>query len=214
MANEVEQSVQSDLTEESKELAFVNFDPERASRSNKKLVIDIDVYMQDQRQPTVMVITEGVLVLIKKVNKELVMVPISVDEIETLFFASKVPSAATIQFKADNEAKLGFSHLIIESDSLMLLLRYVYTRGYLQNRIDFCDRFLMRRGTSMDYFSFNELVEKRQTEKLEWSNGLIRAVYGCDIFVLKGLGKGRLLSSSKWNQNYAVITNIGIFIFK
>lgn len=111
--------------------------------------------MEDQRQPAVMVITEGVLVMIKKVNKELVMVPINVDEIEKLYFSSKVSYAATIQFKAENEAKLGFSHLIIESESLMLLLRYVYTMGYLQNRIDFCDRFLMRRGTSMDYFSFN-----------------------------------------------------------
>ena len=89
------------------------------------------MYTEDQRQPSVMVITEGVLVMIKKVNTELVMVPINVDEIEKLFFASKVPSAATIQFKAENEAKLGFSHLVIESDSLMLLLRYVYSRGYL-----------------------------------------------------------------------------------
>ena len=52
--------------------------------------------MEDQRQPAVMVITEGVFVMIKKVNKELVMVPINVDEIEKLYFSSKVSYAATI----------------------------------------------------------------------------------------------------------------------
>ena len=49
----------------------------------------------------VLVITAGVLVMIYKISKELVMFPVKVDEIETLLLAETVPSAAAIHLKGE-----------------------------------------------------------------------------------------------------------------
>ena len=90
------------------------------------------------------------------------MFPMKVDEIETLLLAETVPSAAAIHFKSKNQAQLGFSHLIIESPSLILLMRYAIIQGYLQDRIDFCDEFKMKRDVSLDLFPFKKLEELRR----------------------------------------------------
>ena len=49
----------------------------------------------------ILVITAGVLVMIYKISKELVMFPVKVDEIETLLLAETVPSAAAIHLKGE-----------------------------------------------------------------------------------------------------------------
>ena len=130
---------------------MAQFDPERAAKDGKKLAIEIEVYMQgmqNKRHMAILVITAGVLVMMYKISKEMVMFPVRVDDIETLLLAETVPSAAAFHFKSQVEARLGFSHLIIESPSLILLMRYTIIRGYLQDRIDFCDEFKMQRDAS------------------------------------------------------------------
>ena len=89
-------------------------------------------------------------------------------------------------------------------------MRYAIIRGYLQDRIDFCDEFKMQRDASKLLFSFNELSELRRQESLEWSNGIVRSIFGCEI----GKYEKGIISDGKWKQRYAVITNIGIFVFK
>ena len=49
----------------------------------------------------ILVITAGVLVMIYKIGKEVVIFPTKVDDIETLLLAETVPSAAAIHFKTE-----------------------------------------------------------------------------------------------------------------
>ena len=57
--------------------------------------------MNEKRHMAILVITAGVLVMIYKIGKEVVIFPTKVDDIETLLLAETVPSAAAIHFKTE-----------------------------------------------------------------------------------------------------------------
>jgi hypothetical protein len=85
-----------------------------------------------------MVIGADVMVLLYRKNKNVVMNPFSMDSILNMYLAENVPSACSIQVNEDTEKRIGRSHLIIESPSMGLVMRYVLERAY-KLELDFTD---------------------------------------------------------------------------
>ena len=60
-----------------------------------------------------------------------------------MVLAENVPSACTWQVDEEAETKIGRSHLIFESRSMGLIMRYVLEREY-EIELDFCDSVPIR----------------------------------------------------------------------
>ena len=60
-----------------------------------------------------------------------------------MVLAENAPAACTIQVDPEVEDKIGRSHLIFESKSMGLIMRYVLEREY-DIEVDFCDSVLLR----------------------------------------------------------------------
>lgn len=109
-------------------------------------------------EPTeaILVIANDVFVLLYKQRKTVVVNPFDINEVRDLILAENVPSACTIQVSEEIETKIGRSHLIFESKSMGLLMRYVLEREY-NIEVDFCDSVPIRiLGAERD-FCFTEL---------------------------------------------------------
>ena len=87
--------------------------------------------------------------------------------------AENVPSACTIEVSEEIEAKIGRSHLIFESRSMGLLMRYVLEREY-DIEVDFCDSVPMRINGGDGDFCFIEIETKKKDRELEENNGTVR----------------------------------------
>ena len=73
-----------------------------------------------------------------------------------MVLAENVPSACTWQVDETVEDKIGRSHLIFESRSMGLIMRYVLEREY-EIELDFCDSVPLRMNGSEKDFCFTEL---------------------------------------------------------
>lgn len=108
--------------------------------------------MNSVREHAILVITEGVMVMLFKARKNIVITPVKIDDIEALILSSNVSSAASIAFKEDVEGKVGRSHLIIESPSMALLMRFLLEMDY-PIEIEFADDVNMREGgKAVDFY--------------------------------------------------------------
>lgn len=74
--------------------------------------------------------------LIYKASKSKVLEPLKMNEIQAMYLAENVPSAAALQLSDEMTAKTGHSHLIIESQSMALLMRYINDNDF-EAEIDF-----------------------------------------------------------------------------
>ena len=73
----------------------------------------------------------------------MVVAPFKIQDIRDFILAENVPSACTLQVDQEVEDRIGRSHLIFESKSMGLIMRYVIEREY-DIEIDFCDSVPIR----------------------------------------------------------------------
>ena len=73
-----------------------------------------------------------------------------------LMLAENVPSACTIEVNTETEAKINRSHLVLESPSMGLLMRYILERDY-SVELDFTDAVPMRVFNKEIDFCFDDL---------------------------------------------------------
>ena len=109
--------------------------------------------------------------------------------------AENVPSACTLQVDQEVEDRIGRSHLIFESKSMGLIMRYVIEREY-DIEIDFCDSVPIReQGVERD-FCFTELDQRRKVKADEQNNGTIRCTMNGNMHLLE---EGGMFSSETWH---------------
>ena len=187
----------------------IKFEVEAAATSPKMLGVDCEVYSAQKRQHAILCITEGILLLVFKGTKSAVINPISINSVQTLYLAENVPSAAALHLTAEIEELVGQSHLIIESPSMGLIMRYVIEKNY-RTEIDFCDELEIKIASAPSDFFFSDLPIMRKNEMDQWSNGTVRSVHVEEkLFELEE----NTFSADVWHKRCGVITNLGIFLF-
>ena len=113
-------------------------DVDKVVKSKSLLGVEIEVYLNMKRDHAILVITDGTLVMLYKSNMGIVINPVHVDNIAKMYIAQNVPSAAALEFKEEVEQKMGRSHLILESPSMGLFLRYLCETTNIE--VDFCSQ--------------------------------------------------------------------------
>ena len=73
-----------------------------------------------------------------------------------------MPSAAALEFKEEVEQKMGRSHLILESPSMGLFLRYLCETTNIE--VDFCSQVMTRVGTRQEEFEFEDIPLLKEQE--------------------------------------------------
>ena len=128
----------------------------------------------DRPDKAVFVIANDIIVLVYTAKKNVVMTPFPISSITELNYADNVPSACTITVDESVEDKIGRSHIILESKSMGLILRYILEREY-EIEVDFCNTVIIRERGVERTFSFTELEQARQERVDEKNNGTLRA---------------------------------------
>ena len=194
-----------DQEQQGNQMNIINVD--QAMKDKELLAIDIEVYINDQRRHAILIITKKVVVMMYKKGNPVIN-PIKVDEFQSLYLAQNVPSGAALQFTEATEARLRLSHVILESPSMGLLMRYVLEKDF-PIEIDFTDEIEYEKEGQTKSFFFTDMVKWRQQELNEFSSGHVRSVevtrmMEAEIFHF---------SANQWHTRTAVVTNIGVFIF-
>ena len=108
------------------------------------------------KKPAILVIAYGVLMLIKSDSKQKLYESFNLKSVRNLLIAENTPSAAAFELDEELEAKLGTSHIIIETTSLGLLMRYILDH-YFSVKLDFTDTISLNTNGCMEEFSFEHL---------------------------------------------------------
>ena len=173
------------------------------------LAIDMEILDHGKRKPGIFVITQGVLILLYKSTKRMVTQPFKFDNIQKLSMAENVPSAAALELDEDAKQATRKSHLIIESPSMGLLMRYIIELNF-SAEIDFCEELTMTEEDNEIDFQFIELVTMKRDEFARFSSGVVRATTrDLQVFELEE----NTFSANIWHEKKAVVTNVGIFLF-
>ena len=184
-------------------------DVDKVVKSKSLLGVEIEVYLNMKRDHAILVITDGTLVMLYKSNMGIVINPVHVDNIAKMYIAQNVPSAAALEFKEEVEQKMGRSHLILESPSMGLFLRYLCETTNIE--VDFCSQVQIRVGTREEEFEFEEIPLFKEQEQNAYSSGFVRSVTQLqELFEFK---EGSWTSNDEWLRRHAVITNIGVFVW-
>ena len=112
-----------------------------------------------------------------------------------------------MQVGEDVEDKIGRSHLIFESKSMGLIMRYILEREY-EIELDFCDSVPIRVSGVEEDFCFTELENLKKIKRDEDNNGSVRCTVNSPIYILE---EGGFLSSDSWMPIYGFMTNLGMF---
>ena len=134
-------------------------DPVSILQSSTLLAVEIQIYMKlgSEPQDSIFVLANDVAIFLYKQRKNIVVTPFKILDIKELVIAENVPSACTMQVDESVEDKIGRSHLIFESKSMGLILRYVLERNYEEIEVDFSDSVPIReQGVEKD-FCFTDL---------------------------------------------------------
>ena len=184
-------------------------DVDKVVKSKSLLAVEIEVYLNMKRDNAILVITEGTLVMLYKSNMGIVINPVHVDNIAKMYIAQNVPSAAALEFKEEVEQKMGRSHLILESPSMGLFLRYLCETTNIE--VDFCSQVMTRVGTRQEEFEFEDIPLLKEQEQNAYSSGFVRSVTQIqEMFEFK---EGGFMSDNEWLRRHAVITNVGVFLW-
>ena len=156
-----------------------------------------------------MVLAEGIVLILFKGNKSPVVQPFPITSFTNLMLAENVPSACTLEVTPETEKEINRSHLVMESPSMGLLMRYVLERDY-NIELDFTDAVPIRINGKDEDFCFNDLLVQREIAQLEENSGVVRSTFDGPIYIYV---EGGFLSSSTWARSYCVLTNLGLFMF-
>ena len=151
--------------------------PEMVIDSKTLFAIDIQIYLrEDKGSEAILVLAEGIVLLLFKFNKAPVVTPFPITAFTNLMLAENVPSACTLEVNAETEKKINRSHLVLESPSMGLLMRYMLEREY-NLEIDFTDAVPIRiAGKDID-FMFEDLNVYRAIAQQEENSGIIKSTF-------------------------------------
>lgn len=184
--------------------------PQMVIDSKSLLAVDIQIYLkEDKGSEAILVLAEGTVLILFKFNKSPAFTPFPITAFKNLMLAENVPSACTLEVDFETEKKINRSHLVLESPSMGLLMRYMLERDY-NIEIDFTDSIPMRIGGKDIDFCFEDLNVQRAIAQAEENSGIVRSTFDGPIYELE---EGGFLSKSTWKRCYSVMTNIGFLKF-
>ena len=163
----------------------------------------------DKGSEAIMVLAEEVVILLFKFNKAPVVQPFSIKDFTHMMLAENVPSACTLEINAEAEAKLNRSHLILESPSMGLLMRYILEKDY-NIELDFTDNVPIRINNKFEDFFFEDLVEQREIAAMEADSGILRSTFDGTCYELEA---GGMFGKDVWKSYYCVMSNLGFIKF-
>lgn len=106
------------------------------------------------RREAILVIAFGVLILFNIETKSKLFEPFNVASIRNLLIAENTPSVAAFELDEKQETNLGTSHLIIETKSLGLLMRFILDY-YFNIKLDFADTVSLNNNGCLEEFNFD-----------------------------------------------------------
>jgi len=137
--------------------------------------------------------------------------PFNVNSIEKFILALSYPSAAAFQMDEASGKDIKRSHIIFQSHSINLFIRYVSELQFTFD-IEFSDAIPVKVfGDDYDY-SFLSIGVKKEEKRQDLATMNIRSIYQGDLIVAE-LDKGMFSDSWKWSAEFVVITNVGIMRF-
>ena len=125
--------------------------------------IDSQVYTRNDPAESIFIIANDVVIMMYKQTKQMVINPFKMEVISNLLLAENVPSACAFDVNEETEKKIGRSHIIMESPSMGLFMRYVLEREY-EIELDFTDSVPIRQGNQDIDFCFMDLNTRREME--------------------------------------------------
>merc|ERR1712038_92378 len=126
-------------------------------------------------------LAEGTVLILFKFNKAPVVHPFPLTALTNLMLAENVPSACTLEVDAETEKKIGRSHLVLESPSMGLLMRYMLERDY-SLEIDFTDSVPIRINNKDVDFCFEDLDVQRAIAQHEENSGIVRSTFDGPVY--------------------------------
>ena len=124
-------------------------------QSKNTLAIQVTLWMRGQvKREAILVVAYGVLLLINSETKQRIYEPFNLKSIRNLLIAENTPSAAAFELDEEIETKLGTSHLIIETTSLGLLMRYILDH-FFSIKLDFTDSIALNSNGCLEDFTFD-----------------------------------------------------------
>ena len=172
------------------------------------LAIDMEIYINNNRRRGILCITEGIIILLYKGSKHVVIPSFKFNGVKTFSMAENVPSAAALKLDDISQRLTKKSHLIIESPSMGLFMRYIIEMNF-KTEIDFCHEVELTEDERTYRFQFQELIEMKRKELAAFSSGVVRSTTDHKVFKLEA---NRFMADN-WQPQIVVVTNIGIFMF-
>ena len=93
------------------------------------------------------------LVILDCERREKLYEPFDLKSVNSLLIATNSPALAALELNEEVETKLGTSHIIIETKSIGLLMRYVLDNTY-NIKLDFADSFSLNTEGCLSDFQF------------------------------------------------------------
>ena len=106
-----------------------NLNISKILQSKSSLAINASLWKNRTKKQVVLVIAHGIFILVNKDKKDKVVDPFNIKLVQSIVLSHNVAGVAAFHLTDAGQVMQGFSHLIIESQSLGLLLRYILN-GY------------------------------------------------------------------------------------
>jgi hypothetical protein len=107
------------------------------------------------------------------------------------------------------KAKLLRSHLIIESPSMGLIMRYIFTKDF-KTEIAFCSDLTLSVNDKESEFFFEDIKNWKMADRDAISSGHIRSTMYQIVFELEE----NTFTADEWHKRYLAVANIGLFMFQ
>ena len=152
-------------------------------QSRNTLAIEVVSWLRGQvRREAILVIAYGVLIFLSCDTKEVLFEPFSIKSVRHLLIAENTPSTAAFELDEELEAKFGTSHLIIQTTSLGLLMRFILDH-YFSLKLDFTDTIALNINGCLEDFAFEQLRSLPESKSAQ--------IYSSNRFILPGSARAR-----------------------
>lgn len=125
-------------------------------QSKSSLAINATLWKSKHRHSVVLAITHGILLIVSKDLKRSLVEPFSFKSVQSIILAHNQASIVALQMTEAAEATYGFSHVIVETQSVGLLLRYIIDT-YRAVKLTFSDSIALSENGFFEELYFSQL---------------------------------------------------------
>lgn len=125
-------------------------------QSKSSLAINATLWKSKHRHNVVLVIAHGILLLVSKDQKKSMVESFNFKFVRSVILAHNQASIAALQMTEAAEVNFGFSHVIIDTQSMGLLLRYI-TDNYRHAKLEFSDSVTLNENGLIEELYFSQL---------------------------------------------------------